>query len=88
MPEGEWQQLKQGLAGQLLEKDTSLRIKSQRFWAAICHRDFSFDHKQKLIEALLAIELSDIQQFIKESLIKQTQPDRLTLLSLQQNITN
>ena len=87
MPEGEWQQLKQGLAGQLLEKDTSLRIKSQRFWAAICHRDFSFDHKKKLIEALLAIELSDIQQFIKESLIKQTQPDRLTLLSLQQNTT-
>ena len=31
----QWQHLQTGLAGQLQEKDTNLRIKSQRFWSAI-----------------------------------------------------
>ncbi|WP_440875521.1 insulinase family protein [Thalassotalea sp. PLHSN55] len=81
--EHEWQQLQHGLAGQLQEKDTSLRIRSQRFWAAITNGDNLFDHKQQVIDALLSLEFSDILSFIEKNLVKQANTDRLNLLSFE-----
>ena len=79
MPEEAWQHLQQGLAGQLQEKDSSLRIKSQRFWAAICNKESNFNQKKKLIAAILSLTLSDIQDFIATLLAKSGNPDRITL---------
>ena len=39
MADDNWHHLQHGLAGQLKEKDASLRVTSQRFWAAICNKD-------------------------------------------------
>lgn len=78
----EWQQLQQGLAGQLLENDASLRIKSQRFWGAICNKDYSFDRKQQLIQTIKHMTLDDIKNFIETYLVKTTQQDRVVLISL------
>jgi len=80
--EQEWQQLKHGLASQLQEKDTSLRIKSQRFWMSICNKDINFDHKDVLVEAILHLSLDDIKVFIKEYLLKSASRDRISLISL------
>ncbi|MFT5756138.1 MAG: insulysin [Alteromonadaceae bacterium] len=79
MPEEAWQHLQQGLAGQLQEKDSNLRIKSQRFWAAICNNEGNFDQKQKLISAILSLTLADIHDFIATLLAKSNHPDRITL---------
>jgi len=79
MPEEAWLHLQQGLAGQLQEKDSSLRIKSQRFWAAICNKESNFNQKQKLISAILSLTLADIRDFIATQLLKSNQPDRITL---------
>jgi secreted Zn-dependent insulinase-like peptidase len=79
MPEEAWQHLQHGLAGQLQEKDSSLRIKSQRFWAAICNKESSFNQKQRLISAILSLTLADIHDFIATLLAKSSQPDRITL---------
>jgi len=79
MPEDAWQHLQQGLAGQLQEKDSSLRIKSQRFWAAICNKEIDFNQKQRLISVILSLTLTDIHEFISTLLVKSSNPDRITL---------
>jgi secreted Zn-dependent insulinase-like peptidase len=77
----EWQHLQQGLAGQLQEKDHNLRIKSQRFWAAICNKDDDFTDKEKLLEAMLSLTLAQVKSFVSERLVKASQPDRFILYS-------
>ena len=64
----DWKNLQQGLASQLQEKDTSLRIRTQRFWSVICHNETNFKQKQELINALLALTLTDITTFIAKVL--------------------
>jgi len=76
-----WSHLIQGLAGQLEEKDSNLRIKSQRFWAAICNKDHLFSHKEQLLSAILSLTFEQVKTFIKEQLMATTNPDRLILTS-------
>ena len=77
----DWLHLIHGLAGQLQEKDNNLRIKSQRFWSAICNKDLEFNHKQQLVEAILSLKFEDIITFIKKQLACQSQSDRIVLIS-------
>ena len=91
IPEEQWQYLKQGLAGQIMEKDSSLRIKSQRFWGAICNHDFQFDHKQKMIDTILNVERSDLETLITENQKKPTDIEyrnRVTLVSTTNDLAN
>jgi insulysin len=83
MPEDNWHHLQHGLAGQLKEKDATLRVTSQRFWAAICNEDKLFNHRNDLIDAILSLTLDDIRDFIQENLLKSNNPDRITLMSIQ-----
>jgi secreted Zn-dependent insulinase-like peptidase len=77
----EWQHLQQGLAGQLQEKDHNLRIKSQRFWVAICNKDDEFTDKDKLLKAMLSLTLAQVKSFVSERLVIASQPDRFILYS-------
>ena len=77
----QWQHLMQGLASQLQEKDHNLRIKSQRFWAAICDKDEEFKQKENLLEAVLNLTLAQVKTFVKSSLVNSCQPDRFVLYS-------
>jgi secreted Zn-dependent insulinase-like peptidase len=81
----DWLQLTQGLAGQLQEKDNNLRIKSQRFWAAICNKDFNFSHIQQLVNVILSLEFEEIIRFIQEQLTTVFSPDRIILMSTPTN---
>jgi len=77
----QWQHLAQGLASQLQEKDQNLRIKSQRFWAAICNKDEAFIQRENLLEAVLSLTLEQVKVFVKEKLVLSCQPDRFILHS-------
>ena len=77
----DWQHLQHGLSSQLQEKDSSLRIKSQRFWAAISNDEQDFNKKAQLIKAIQALSLDDIKNFIHQSLMSTQAPDRLNLMS-------
>ncbi len=86
MPEDDWQHLVKGLASQLQEKDTSLRIKSQRFWNAICNDERDFKQKQRLIDVILSLTKDDIYQYIKQQLNNENHIiDRFCLVSLKQH---
>jgi len=77
-----WLHLINGLAGQLQEKDNNLRIKSQRFWAAICNKDLAFSHKEQLVTAILALNFAQVKSFIKDQLMTVASPDRIILSSM------
>jgi len=81
MTEENWSHLINGLAGQLEEKDTNLRIKSQRFWAAICNQDHQFNHKEQLLAQILSVSLLQVKTFIKDKLMHTSNPDRVILTS-------
>ncbi|MBL4940981.1 MAG: insulinase family protein [Colwellia sp.] len=83
LSEENWSHLIHGLAGQLQEKDNNLRIKSQRFWAAICNKDQHFSHKEQLVSAILSLEFEQVKSFIKTNLMATSNPDRLILASIQ-----
>lgn len=82
LSEDDWSHLIHGLAGQLHEKDNNLRIKSQRFWAAICNKDLPFSHKEQLVDAILSLEFEQVISFIKNQLMALSNPDRIILLSI------
>jgi len=81
METDQWQHLMQGLASQLQEKDHNLRIKSQRFWAAICNKDEAFKQKENLLQAVLNLTLGQVKTFVKSQLVSACQPDRFILYS-------
>ncbi|NQZ86221.1 MAG: insulinase family protein [Colwellia sp.] len=81
----DWQNIQQGLASQLQEKDTSLRIKSQRFWASICNKETRFNEKQQLINVILSLTINDISQFFTQQLMVNDKADRVTLASYQES---
>ena len=85
LPEEHWQHLQFGLASQLQEKDTNLRIKSQRYWAAICNKEASFTQKHQLIETIKSLSIADIISFIQQHFHGEITDDRLSLLSYENN---
>ena len=78
-----WLNLISGLAGQLQEKDNNLRIKSQRYWAAICNNDLTFSHREQLVSAILALKLTQVKDFITGQLMTTANPDRIILSSME-----
>ena len=52
MNELTWQTNIQGLISQLSEADTNLRSRSLRFWGSIGSRDFTFNQRNQVVEAL------------------------------------
>jgi secreted Zn-dependent insulinase-like peptidase len=82
MSADDWQHLKHGIIGQLEEKDSSLRIKGQRYWSSITSKDYSFNLKEKLIAAIDELTLAETECFIAEQMITRQLPDRVILSSI------
>jgi len=86
MPDEDWLHLQQGLASQLQEKDTSLRIKSQRFWTSICNKETDFKQKKRLIDTILTLTKNDISQYLFTKLNnKENNINRFCLYSLKES---
>nr|WP_246283039.1 insulinase family protein [Marinifaba aquimaris] len=68
IPEDEWENLKSGLSHQLLEKDTSMRIKAQRFWMAIGLKDETFKRRERIAMELTHIDKQSVLDLINQKL--------------------
>lgn len=78
----DWQHIQSGLAGQLQEKDNNLRIKSQRYWAALCNKEACFNQKQKLITIIEQLSQDELVEFVETYFIDITHRDHLTLTTI------
>lgn len=83
LSEQDWEQSKQALMLQIVEKDKNLRLKSQRFWLAIGNHGGNFDMQHKLKTALLQLSKAQLVSYAKR-LFAQNSP-RFELLTCKQN---
>ncbi|WP_372766932.1 insulinase family protein [Pseudoalteromonas sp.] len=65
MDADDWEQAKQALMMQIVEKDKNLRLKSQRFWLAIGNGDGQFDMQAQLKTALLQLSKAQLVSYTK-----------------------
>jgi insulysin len=74
-----WQESKQGLLSQLQEKDANLRTRSQRLWVSIGSRDFHFNQREKVAEAVAAMSRAELIRFLRS--LRSGRADRVILCS-------
>ena len=65
----EFDAYKSGLAGQLRKKHDTLAERSEIYWTAIDQKDFEFDNRKVLANAIESIERASFENFVNEILI-------------------
>ena len=63
MSDIEFQKYKTGLLTRILEEDKTLRDQTERYWRDIDMKHFEFDSRERLAEAVRAVEKSDFLSF-------------------------
>ncbi len=76
----QWESSKAGLIAHISEPDTNLRTRAQRYWMAIGNKDDTFNHRQKVAQAIQALQRVDMIRFTVESLKPRT-ADRIIMYS-------
>lgn len=79
LSEQTWQESKHGLLGQLQEKDANLRTRSQRLWVSVGSRDFHFNQREKVAEAVAHMSRAEMIRFLRS--LRSSRADRVILCS-------
>lgn len=79
IPMEHWQRQLEGLISQWLEKDTSLRLKSQRLWVSVGTGDFNFDKHIQVANALKELTPAELCDFANAKLRTSSDADRLII---------
>ena len=61
----------QALISRVLEKDSQLSQRSNRYWYEIDRSNFQFDTREQLVAGIKETSLSELQQLYQNALIKQ-----------------
>ena len=59
----DFERYKKAVISRLEEKETNIGQRSNRYWSEIDKQNYSFDSKQKLIDAVTALELDTFKEF-------------------------
>ncbi|WP_339722545.1 insulinase family protein [uncultured Paraglaciecola sp.] len=59
-----WDALKKGVIKQLMEKDSNLSMKSQRFWMSIGNQDTAFTYSARMTQTILDIDFSALKIYL------------------------
>lgn len=59
----QWEDTKRGLVQQVMEHDANQKTRSQRYWASIGNKDYSFDQRERVVNEILTLNRSDLIQF-------------------------
>ena len=71
---------KKALIGRILEKDSRITNRSNRYWREIDRGNFQFDTREQLVAAIKAIDLNAIRNSYLQDIIEQ--PHRLTVMAV------
>jgi len=79
LSEAQWQASKNGLLAQIREPEANLRSRSQRLWTSIGNKDWQFDQRQQVSDAIEQLSRSELIQFLME--LQHRHTDRLLVCS-------
>ncbi|MEP0355847.1 insulinase family protein [Paraglaciecola sp.] len=66
-----WKMIKNGVIKQLMQKDTNLNMKSQHLWMAIGNGNLTFNHNEKMVEAIVKLEFTDLKHYLVDMVSRQ-----------------
>lgn len=73
-------QHRDSLVGDIMRREEQLRDRSNRYWLEIDRQNYSFDYREKLVNAINKISLKEFREFFSESLVHHNVP-RIVLRS-------
>ncbi|WP_144214644.1 insulinase family protein [Shewanella donghaensis] len=76
----QWESTKLGLINQILEKDTNLKGRSQRYWVCLGNRDYNFNQREKVVEEINKFTRADLIKFIVSNM-RSKHSDRLIVFN-------
>ncbi|WP_201264048.1 insulinase family protein [Salinivibrio sp. HTSP] len=80
MTEARWQSSKQSLLAQVREPDNNLRARAQRYWISIGNKDYQYQRREQVAEAMATLSRADMVRFVVNTLKPRT-ADRLVMHS-------
>ncbi|CAG9000983.1 MAG: Protease 3 [Candidatus Celerinatantimonas neptuna] len=63
LSEEEWQEAKHGLASQILEQESNMRTRAQRYWISIGNKDENFNQRDLVVDSLMKLTKEELILF-------------------------
>ncbi|WP_432459190.1 insulinase family protein [Agarivorans sp. QJM3NY_25] len=79
LSDAQWRHSKQGLIAQILERESNMRTRAQRFWVSIGNKDLSFNQRQAAAACIEKLERRDLVRFMMS--LKSKKRDRVVVYS-------
>jgi insulysin len=83
-----WTSLCNAVIRQFNEPDTHLNMRSQRFWVAIGHKDYRFEHNQKMTECLKQLTFDDLATYAQALALAENFGEIILLSSSQKSFNS
>ncbi|WP_418357175.1 insulinase family protein [Shewanella basaltis] len=76
----QWESTKQGMISQIMENDTNLKTRSQRYWVSLGNRDYQFNQRETVVAEVMKLTRADLIKFMVAHM-RSKDCDRLVLFS-------
>lgn len=76
----QWESTKQGLISQIMEHDSNLKTRGQRYWVSLGNRDYQFDQRENVAAKVETLTRADLIKFMMQHM-RSKHCDRLVLFS-------
>lgn len=76
----QWESTKQGLISQIMEHDSNLKTRGQRYWVSLGNRDYQFDQRENVAAKVVTLTRADLIKFMMQQM-RSKHCDRLVLFS-------
>ena len=76
----QWESTKQGLISQIMEHDSNLKTRGQRYWVSLGNRDYQFDQRESVAAKVETLTRADLIKFMMQRM-RSKHCDRLVLFS-------
>ncbi|MGK0273429.1 MAG: insulysin, partial [Cocleimonas sp.] len=76
----QWESTKRGMIGQIMEHDTNLKTRSQRYWVSLGNRDYEFNQREMVVAEVEKLTRADLIKFMVAHM-RSKDCDRLVLFN-------
>ncbi|WP_351122945.1 insulinase family protein [Shewanella sp. T24-MNA-CIBAN-0130] len=76
----QWESTKRGMIGQIMEHDTNLKTRSQRYWVNLGNRDYEFNQREMVVAEVEKLTRADLIKFMVAHM-RSKDCDRLVLFN-------